>query len=135
MLKLLLRYYRPSNSLSHDHLLYPAKCRRVSLHTSAFSTDVGGETKPEGPRVSADGGVAGGYNDDKYPSGEFVYQQRSEWDNFLVKTRLFCALPWERIEKGSVLKMTLRGEVVATFVVYDVNLLIVMWICYLSFEG
>lgn len=53
----------------------------------------------------------GAYDDDKYPSGEFVFRRRSVVENFLVKTRLFFALPWKRFKSGSVLTVVLRGEV------------------------
>ncbi|KAL7114772.1 hypothetical protein ACP275_04G142200 [Erythranthe tilingii] len=79
---------------------------RCSHHFRTFSTDGDGKIKPETP-----GGVGGGYNDEKYPSGEFVFRQRNSRENFGVKTRLLFAWPWERFERGSVLQMILRGEI------------------------
>ncbi|KAK4409562.1 Serine protease SPPA, chloroplastic [Sesamum angolense] len=81
--------------------------RKVNSHPA----DVNGETKAETARSIGYEGEGPGYTDTKYPSGEFVFKQRSAREEFLLKTRLFFALPWERFEKGSVLKMILRGEI------------------------
>ncbi|KAL0431078.1 UNVERIFIED_CONTAM: Serine protease SPPA, chloroplastic [Sesamum radiatum] len=113
MSKLLL-YSRRFSSLSHDQLLLTPKFRGSTLnifHFRAFSADVNGETKADTSRSIGFEGEGTGYNDSKYPSGEFVFKQRSVREEFLLKTRLFFALPWERFEKGSVLKMILRGEI------------------------
>ncbi|KAL0462341.1 UNVERIFIED_CONTAM: Serine protease SPPA, chloroplastic [Sesamum latifolium] len=113
MSKLLL-YSRRFTSLSHDQLLLTPNFRRFTLnilHSRTFSADVNGETKAETSRSIGYEGEGTGYNDTKYPSGEFVFKQRSAREEFLLKTRLFFALPWERFEKGSVLKMILRGEI------------------------
>ncbi|KAK4426910.1 Serine protease SPPA, chloroplastic [Sesamum alatum] len=112
MSKLLL-YSRRFSSLSQDQLLTP-KFRRFTLnvlHFRTFSADVNRETKAETPRSIGDDGERIGYDDGKYPNGEFVFKQRAAWEEFLLKTRLFFALPWERFEKGSVLKIILRGEI------------------------
>lgn len=49
--------------------------------------------------------------DDEYPSGEFVYREHDFWKNLVVKSRMLIAWPWQRVKKGSVLTMKLRGEV------------------------
>lgn len=107
MSKFLLRYSSRFNSLSLDHPCN-AICRRLYLSTSHFrvySTAGNGGTKSDtASNVDA-------YDDGKYPSGEFVFRPRSDWENFLVKTRLFFALPWKRFQSGSVLTVVLRGEV------------------------
>ncbi|RZR77178.1 hypothetical protein BHM03_00002188 [Ensete ventricosum] len=46
-----------------------------------------------------------------YPTGEFEMEGFGWWRRLVVKLRLFFALPWVRVEKGSVLKMQLRGKV------------------------
>lgn len=46
-----------------------------------------------------------------YPTGEFEMEEFGWWRRLVVKLRLFFALPWVRVEKGSVLKMQLRGKV------------------------
>ncbi|KAJ4835523.1 hypothetical protein Tsubulata_046462 [Turnera subulata] len=49
--------------------------------------------------------------DDEYPSGEFEFKELGAWDKFLVKLRMLIALPWQRVRKGSVLTMKLRGQI------------------------
>ncbi|XP_009415541.2 serine protease SPPA, chloroplastic isoform X1 [Musa acuminata AAA Group] len=46
-----------------------------------------------------------------YPTGEFEMEEFGWWRRLVVKLRLFFALPWVRVEKGSVLKMQLRGKI------------------------
>ncbi|KAH7549229.1 hypothetical protein JRO89_XS13G0001800 [Xanthoceras sorbifolium] len=50
-------------------------------------------------------------SDSYYPSGEFEFEEFGGWKSFSVKLRMLIAFPWERVRKGSVLKMTLRGQV------------------------
>lgn len=107
MSKFLFRYSRHFNSLSRDHsgIAIYERLHLSNPHFRVFSTDGSGETKP----ATASGGA---YDDDKYPTGDFIFRQRTAWEDFLVRTRIFFALPWERIQKGSVLKIVLRGEVI-----------------------
>lgn len=103
MSKLLFRL----TSLSLDHSIRG----RLYIHAPnfrVFSTNTNGETKPDTTNLS-------GYDDGKYPTGDFVYRPRTAWEDFMVKTRLFFALPWRRFQSGSVLKLVLRGEV---FMIY-----------------
>ncbi|CAA2994836.1 serine protease SPPA, chloroplastic [Olea europaea subsp. europaea] len=60
---------------------------------------------------SNDNGSIGGCNDDTYPSGEFVFREYDLWDSFAVKLKMVFALPWERVKKGSVLTMKIRGQI------------------------
>ncbi|XP_021909194.1 serine protease SPPA, chloroplastic isoform X2 [Carica papaya] len=46
-----------------------------------------------------------------FPSGEFVYEKMNAWKSFIVKLRMLIAFPWERVRKGSVLTMKLRGQI------------------------
>ncbi|OVA12529.1 Peptidase S49 [Macleaya cordata] len=50
-------------------------------------------------------------NNDEYPSGEFEFKEITGWKNFVVKLRMLFAYPWERVRKGSVLSMKLRGQI------------------------
>ncbi|KAG6411146.1 hypothetical protein SASPL_129220 [Salvia splendens] len=103
MSKLLFRCGRHLTSLPLDHSLRG----RLYIHTPnfrVFSADANGETKPDTINGSA-------YDDGKYPTGDFVYRPRTAWEDFMVKTRLFFALPWRRFQSGSVLKLVLRGEI------------------------
>ncbi|KGN63762.2 hypothetical protein Csa_013861 [Cucumis sativus] len=49
--------------------------------------------------------------DEDYPSGEFEFQKFGPWRSFLVKLKMLVAFPWERVRKGSVLTMKLRGQI------------------------
>ncbi|KAK3037120.1 hypothetical protein RJ639_031539 [Escallonia herrerae] len=46
-----------------------------------------------------------------YPSGEFEFEPPGAWRSFVVKLRMLVALPWQRVRKGSVLNMNLRGQI------------------------
>lgn len=46
-----------------------------------------------------------------YPSGEFEMEEFDLWRKFIVKVRMLFALPWERVKKGSVLSMKLKGQI------------------------
>ncbi|XP_022769675.1 serine protease SPPA, chloroplastic-like isoform X1 [Durio zibethinus] len=46
-----------------------------------------------------------------YPSGEVEYEKVSGWKSFVVKFKMLIAFPWERVRKGSVLTMKLRGQI------------------------
>ncbi|XP_048329608.2 serine protease SPPA, chloroplastic [Ziziphus jujuba] len=48
---------------------------------------------------------------EEYPTGEFVFEKVSWWKSFVVKLRMLIAFPWERVRKGSVLNMKLRGQI------------------------
>ncbi|PHU23922.1 hypothetical protein BC332_09029 [Capsicum chinense] len=43
--------------------------------------------------------------------GEFEYKEYGLWKSLVVRLRILFAFPWERVEKGSVLTMKLRGEI------------------------
>lgn len=50
-------------------------------------------------------------DEDEYPSGEFEYEKFNAWKILTVKLRMLVAFPWERVRKGSVLTMKLRGQI------------------------
>ncbi|KAG8387970.1 hypothetical protein BUALT_Bualt02G0076500 [Buddleja alternifolia] len=50
-------------------------------------------------------------DDDKYPNGEFVFREYDPWESLVVKFKMLVAFPWQRVKKGSVLTMKLRGEI------------------------
>ncbi|KAL7153025.1 hypothetical protein ABFS83_04G137200 [Erythranthe nasuta] len=50
-------------------------------------------------------------DDKKYPTGEFVYMEYDPWENLVVKFKMLFAFPWQRVKKGSVLTMKIRGEI------------------------
>ncbi|KAK7281700.1 hypothetical protein RIF29_09910 [Crotalaria pallida] len=49
--------------------------------------------------------------DEDYPSGEFEFEPITGWRNILVKLKMLVAFPWERVRKGTVLTMKLRGQI------------------------
>lgn len=53
-------------------------------------------------KAGSDGGL---------PAGEFEMDDFGWWKNFVVKLRMLFAFPWERVKKGSVLSMKLRGQI------------------------
>ncbi|GLJ43346.1 hypothetical protein SUGI_0900370 [Cryptomeria japonica] len=53
----------------------------------------------------------GAWKEEEYPSGEFEYEKIEGWNSFLVKLKMLIALPWERVKKGSVLNIKLRGQI------------------------
>ncbi|GAB4845333.1 hypothetical protein Ancab_038741 [Ancistrocladus abbreviatus] len=48
---------------------------------------------------------------EEYPTGEFEFKELGAWEKFLVKLRMLFAFPWERVRKGSILTMKLRGQI------------------------
>lgn len=61
--------------------------------------------------ASVNGNGSVGNSNDEYPSDEFEFREISGWKSFVVKLRMLIAFPWERVRKGSVLTMKLRGQV------------------------
>ncbi|XP_024976157.1 serine protease SPPA, chloroplastic-like [Cynara cardunculus var. scolymus] len=49
--------------------------------------------------------------DDEYPSGEFEFKKPGVWKSSVVKLRMMVAYPWQRVRKGSVLNIKLRGKI------------------------
>ncbi|XP_057736900.1 serine protease SPPA, chloroplastic [Arachis stenosperma] len=49
--------------------------------------------------------------DEEYPTGEFKFEPVTGFRSLLVKLNMLFALPWERVRKGSVLTMKLRGQI------------------------
>ncbi|GFZ12187.1 signal peptide peptidase [Actinidia rufa] len=70
--------------------------------------------KPEGDNGSVSG------SSEEYPSGEFEFKEFGLWKNLVVKIRMLFAFPWERVRKGSVLTMKLRGQVRGCFIIFGV---------------
>ncbi|XP_059644831.1 serine protease SPPA, chloroplastic isoform X1 [Cornus florida] len=68
-----------------------------------------GEAESKSGPDDGNGSVIGSVDD--YPSGEFEFEEFGAWKSFVVKLRMLIAFPWERIRKGSVLNMKLRGQI------------------------
>ncbi|KAH9722397.1 serine protease SPPA [Citrus sinensis] len=100
---------------SNSHLLSQIHYHRRSFSVRSFD-DSSSETKIQEPQqqavVNEDYESRGKSKDvDEYPSGEFEYEKFSAWKIFTVKLRMLVAFPWERVRKGSVLTMKLRGQI------------------------
>ncbi|KAK9926196.1 hypothetical protein M0R45_023438 [Rubus argutus] len=94
--------------------------RRVSVRAFDDSSSTSPETKKDGLNENDTNSVPEGKinsenvratTDQDYPSGEFQFQEASLWKSFVIKLRMLFAYPWERVKKGSVLTMTLRGQI------------------------
>ncbi|KAI0518724.1 hypothetical protein KFK09_006160 [Dendrobium nobile] len=64
---------------------------------------------PPSPSSDSKNGMAGKAGE--YPTGEFEMVEFGWWMKAMVKLRMLFALPWERVKKGSVLSMKLRGRI------------------------
>ncbi|MQL74435.1 hypothetical protein Taro_006798 [Colocasia esculenta] len=47
----------------------------------------------------------------EFPSGELEMVEFDWWKRFVVRLRMLFALPWERVSKGSVLTIKLKGRI------------------------
>ncbi|KAL2610043.1 hypothetical protein R1flu_028616 [Riccia fluitans] len=45
------------------------------------------------------------------PTGELQFKAPGGWEEFVTKCRMLIALPWQRVKKGSVLKLKLSGPI------------------------
>ncbi|XP_077221850.1 serine protease SPPA, chloroplastic-like [Tasmannia lanceolata] len=66
-------------------------------------------SSPKSPWPVVDNGSPKGKDD--FPSGDFEFEEITGWKSFVVKLRMLFAFPWERVRKGSVLSMKLRGQI------------------------
>ncbi|XP_027125102.1 serine protease SPPA, chloroplastic [Coffea arabica] len=115
-------------SISTSRPLYDSLDLHRSFSIKAFDTkndnlpssseeDKAADAKVRAAEAEIDGengdlkGSGSEYNDDKYPSGEFQFREYGAWKSFVVKCKMLFAFPWERVRKGSVLTMKLRGQI------------------------
>lgn len=99
----------------NSHLLSQIHYLRRSFSVRSFD-ESSSETNVQEPQQQAvvdEDYKSGGKSkhEEEYPSGEFEFEKFSPWKNFTVKLRMLVAFPWERVRKGSVLTMKLRGQV------------------------
>ena len=100
--------FTSSDSHSSSHIVPRLRSRRFSARAFDDSPASSAELEKDQPRDGASPVV----RDEEYPTGEMVYEDRNAWESFVVKFRMLFAYPWQRVRKGSVLTMTLRGQVV-----------------------
>lgn len=111
------------------------KCRKFGAR--AFDLEDESKLTDDGyVKIGEEGGIESGeggessnssYDDGRYPGGEFVYKDYGFWGSLGVKCKMLVALPWERVKKGSVLVMKLRGEV--NYALYMYIRILYIYIC------
>ncbi|CAH1428250.1 unnamed protein product [Lactuca virosa] len=98
------RYYlKPHRSIS---------IRAINSSSDTKSEDVSSENQEDKIEIKSElnnnGSLRG---DDAYPTGEFEFESPGTWKSFVVKLRMLIAYPWQRVRKGSVLNLKLRGQI------------------------
>ena len=76
----------------------------------------------EGKTKKINSSESSSVKDSEYPSGEFQFEEFNWWRKFTVKLKMLTALPWERVRKGTVLTMNIRGQVAFLFFLHFYNL-------------
>ncbi|KAG5618408.1 hypothetical protein H5410_018232, partial [Solanum commersonii] len=90
-----------------------------NFSVSAFDTkndDISSSSKDETKdkpvaEINGDDTAKSSTKDDQYPTGEFEFEEYGAWKSLVVKFRMLFAFPWERVRKGSVLTLKLRGQI------------------------
>ncbi|XP_022737703.1 serine protease SPPA, chloroplastic-like isoform X3 [Durio zibethinus] len=100
-----------SSSTLHPHLQRQSFSFSYSFSTPAFD-DSSSSTEAQKEKEEKVGSRSGEKSEtEEYPSGEVEYEKMSGWKSFVVKFKMLIAFPWERVRKGSVLTMKLRGQI------------------------
>ncbi|KAJ0571461.1 putative peptidase S49, ClpP/crotonase-like domain superfamily [Helianthus annuus] len=115
--------YLPPSSFSpphftstyHRHLPKPHRSiaiRAVDSSSDTKSEDVSSENQEDRTELKSELDSNGSLRGDgDYPSGEFEFETPGAWKSFVVKLRMLIAYPWQRVRKGSVLNLKLRGQI------------------------
>ncbi|OMO63171.1 Peptidase S49, partial [Corchorus capsularis] len=100
-----------SSSTLRTHFQWQNFSFSCSFSTQAFD-DSSSSTETQKVEEEKIGSQSGEKSEAKeYPSGEVEYEKISGWKSFVVKLKMLIAFPWERVRKGSVLTMKLRGQI------------------------
>ncbi|XP_017973739.1 PREDICTED: serine protease SPPA, chloroplastic isoform X2 [Theobroma cacao] len=95
----------------HPHLQKQNFSFSYSFSTRAFD-DSSSSAETQNEKEEKVGSQCGEkFETEEYPSGEVEYEKMSGWRSFVVKFKMLIAFPWERVRKGSVLTMKLRGQI------------------------
>ncbi|CAK7323177.1 unnamed protein product [Dovyalis caffra] len=86
-------------------------CRTLSVRAFDSDDSKTGEIEQEEEKKESAESFYAKKSDEDYPSGDFDFQEIGAWNRFLVKLKMLIAFPWERVRKGSVLTMKLRGQI------------------------
>ncbi|KAL3678445.1 hypothetical protein R1sor_021401 [Riccia sorocarpa] len=97
---------------------YKAEKRQSFRRFGARALD---DTKAEEAKQTEDGTQSSSSNDsastngsatkEAFATGELQYQAPGLWNGFVTKCRMLIAPPWQRVKKGSVLKLKLSGSI------------------------
>ncbi|XP_056170766.1 serine protease SPPA, chloroplastic isoform X2 [Syzygium oleosum] len=104
---------RANLSLTRPSGFVPPAAHRRSFSVRAFddSAPAAETQKPEQEQETQKEQESRAKKDGDYPSGEFEFEEFGAWKKFGVKLKMLVAFPWERVKKGSVLTMKLRGQI------------------------
>ncbi|KAF5202547.1 Serine protease sppa protein [Thalictrum thalictroides] len=96
-----------------DGIRVPLPSRNLCVRAFESSTSSSSEMKKDKEKVSSISESNGNLKESKieYPSGEFEYKEITGFKSFVVKLKMLVAFPWERVRKGSVLTIKLRGQI------------------------
>ncbi|XP_076886011.1 serine protease SPPA, chloroplastic-like [Bidens hawaiensis] len=111
-------HFTPTPTYYHNRLLSipnrTSSIRAVNSSSDTKNDNVKEDNNEDGNSFKSEldnnGSLRSG-GDGDYPSGEFEFQQPGAWKSFLVKLRMLIAYPWQRVRKGSVLNLKLRGQI------------------------
>ena len=91
--------------------MYPVRASSVE---GKDSTQMVNFTSEKIDAVKKDAKESGSENgaptEEEYPSGVLQYKSKDGFDMFVMRLKLLFAVPWQRVKKGSVLKLKLAGK-------------------------
>ncbi|KAL3716870.1 hypothetical protein ACJRO7_008447 [Eucalyptus globulus] len=104
---------RTNLSFTHSSKFVSPAAHRRSFSVTAFddSSAPAAETQKPEQEQEAKEQESHAKKDGDYPSGEFEFEEFGVWKQFGVKLKMLVAFPWQRVKKGSVLTMKLRGQI------------------------
>ncbi|MCO5558984.1 hypothetical protein L7F22_012575 [Adiantum nelumboides] len=83
------------------------------------SSQITDSTKKEGDAIQEDAERPGTENGaackEEFPSGDLDFKKSGLWGSFVMRLKMLCTVPWQRVKKGSVLKLKLSGKVTEQF--------------------
>lgn len=83
------------------------------------STQLSGSTTEQHDMVAQDATKSetqnGAATKEDFPSGDLDYRTIGGWDMFVMRLKMLCSVPWQRVKKGSVLKLKLSGKITEQF--------------------
>ncbi|KAK4567892.1 hypothetical protein RGQ29_003602 [Quercus rubra] len=102
---------KPHPSLSSLQFHHHRFSLSLFVSPSSPSPSLPLRTFSEGKTKKINSSESSSVKDSEYPSGEFQFEEFNWWRKFTVKLKMLTALPWERVRKGTVLTMNIRGQI------------------------